>query len=81
MAIRTTLVGVAVFSVTRNTSVRTEKVQMSIPLEIRKNKTRAAARVGVTSKNETYVCETKGGMRVGKRKQLPWPGNAGWMNT
>jgi len=32
MAMRTTLVGVAVFSVTRNNSVRTEKVQTSTPL-------------------------------------------------
>lgn len=32
MAISTTLVGVATFSVTRNSSVRMENVQMSIPL-------------------------------------------------
>ena len=64
MAISTTLVGVAVFSVTRNNSVRIEKVQMSIPLEIRENKTRVAARVGVTSKNDMYVWN-EGWMRVG----------------
>lgn len=32
MAIKTTLVGVAIFSETRKRSVKTEKVQMSIPL-------------------------------------------------
>ena len=34
MAISTTLVGVAVFSDTRNRSVRIEKVQISMPLGI-----------------------------------------------
>lgn len=44
MAISTTLVGVAVFSDTRNKSVRTEKVQMSIPLLFRGGKENDHAR-------------------------------------
>lgn len=38
MAMSTTLVGVATFSDTRNSSVRTEKVQMSIPLSVEASK-------------------------------------------
>lgn len=45
-AMSTTLVGVATFSETRNSSVRMEKVQMSIPLQRKVQRSRRGARGG-----------------------------------